>query len=145
MVRRGVGERDDEWLANRKRWASEVNDLRKVWKAEFDARQAERDAQIEAERQSVASAKAERKAERALARSARAGASAASLEEAKRYKDRRLRIVAGRRWQREHAMSLRRQAREVDLLKQSRAWIDTEEALEERIQRALANPERLYK
>ena len=68
-----------------------------------------------------------------------------SLEDARRVKDRRMRVIAARRNQRAHVMSLRRQAREVDLLKESRNWIETPEELEERIERALATPERLFK
>ena len=111
-----------------------MNDLRKVWRREFEEKRAAAAERLEAER-----------AEMARAKAARAGASARTMEELKRAKDRKLRIIAGRRWQREHALSLRKQAREVDLLKQSRDWIATPEELEARIEDALAHPERLYK
>lgn len=139
------GERDDAFLAERKSWRSRVNDLRKVWRREFEEKRAAAAERLEAERAEMARAKAERVAEKARAKAARAGASARTMEELKRAKDRKLRIIAGRRWQREHALSLRKQAREVDLLKQSRDWIATPEELEARIEDALAHPERLYK
>jgi hypothetical protein len=139
------GERDDAFLAERKSWRSRVNDLRKVWRREFEEKQSAAAEKLEAERAEMARAKAERVAEKARAKAARAGASARTMEELKRAKDRKLRIIAGRRWQREHALSLRKQAREVDLLKQSRDWIATPEELEARIEDALAHPERLYK
>ena len=137
--------RDDDWLAARKRWKAEVNEMRKAWRREFDEKSAEKAKAEEVARAEVAEAKAERLAEKARARAARAGASARTLEELKREKDRKMRVIAGRRYQRAHAMSLRRQAREVDLLKQSRDWIDTPEALEASIERAMAHPERLFK
>ena len=139
------GERDDAFLAERKSWKSRVNELRKVWQREFAEKRAAAAEKLEAERAETARAKAERAAEKARAKAARAGASARTQEELKRAKDRKLRIIAGRRWQREHALSLRKQAREVDLLKQSRDWIATPEELEARIEHALAHPERLYK
>ena len=139
------GERDDAFLAERKSWKSRVNELRKVWQREFAEKRAAAAEKLEAERAETARAKAERAAEKARAKAARAGASARTQEELKRTKDRKLRIIAGRRWQREHALSLRKQAREVDLLKQSRDWIATPEELEARIEHALAHPERLYK
>ena len=139
------GGRDDDWLAARKRWKAEVNEMRRAWRREFDAKREEKAKAEEVARAEAAEAKAERLAEKARARAARAGASARTLEELKREKDRKMRVIAGRRYQRAHAMSLRRQAREVDLLKQSRDWIDTPEALEASIERALAHPERLFK
>ena len=139
------GGRDDDWLAARKRWKAEVNEMRRAWRREFDAKRAEKAKAEEVARAEAAEAKAERLAEKARARAARAGASARTLEELKREKDRKMRVIAGRRYQRAHAMSLRRQAREVDLLKQSRDWIDTPEALEASIERAMAHPERLFK
>ena len=137
--------REDDGLAARKRWKAEVNEMRKAWRREFDEKSAEKAKAEEVARAEVAEAKAERLAEKARARAARAGASARTLEELKREKDRKMRVIAGRRYQRAHAMSLRRQAREVDLLKQSRDWIDTPEALEASIERAMAHPERLFK
>ena len=122
-----------------------MNDMRKAWRADFDRRAEERAKAEEGARAETVRAKAERLAERAKARAARAGASARSLEDARRVKDRRMRVIAARRNQRAHVMSLRRQAREVDLLKESRNWIETPEELEERIERALATPERLFK
>ena len=137
--------RDAAWLERRKAWTREVNVARKAWRAEREARARER-AELDArEREEVARARAERLAERARARAARAGASATTREEAEREREREMRVVAGRRRQRQHAMSLRRQAREIDLLKQSRGWIETAEELEARIEHALANPERLFK
>lgn len=139
------GGRDGAWLERRKAWARDVNVARKAWRAEREVREREQ-AEVDArEREEVARAKAERLAERARARAARAGASAGVKEKAERERAQEMRMIAGRRALRHHVMALRRQAREIDILKQSRGWIETAEELEERIEHALANPERLFK
>ena len=138
------GDRDAAFLADRKRWRADVNSLRKQWREDFDVRAAEKARAKEAMDAEIQAQKAARLEVKAKERAARAGQASRTLEEAKRAKERQLRIIAGHRRQREHAMSLRRQAREVDLLKQSRTWIATAEELEVRIERALAHPERLF-
>ena len=143
-VRDEKGDRDAAFLADRKRWRAEVNSLRKQWREDFETRAQEKErARLEAQAH-IQAQKAARLEVKAAERVERAGQASKTLEEMKRAKERKLRIIAGHRRQREHAMSLRRQAREVDLLKQSRTWIATPDELEVRIERALANPERLF-
>ena len=139
------GARDGAWLAERKRWRFEVNAARRAWRSEREERAKATNEAETAARAVAATEKAERLAEKARARAARAGASAGAREERARLRERETRVIAGRRRQRAHAMSLRRQAREIDLLKASRGWIESTEELERRVQRAVERPERLFK
>lgn len=42
MVCEDDGGWDDDWFAARKRWKAEVNEMRKVWRCEFDEKSVEK-------------------------------------------------------------------------------------------------------